>query len=197
MSRSLARSRTTTTTRRRIEVWKLCARTYCKARKAVVSRAQAEKIGRVSALPGINLSGVVAGSAGRTEGRFVRPPLSGILSNQTTSAAIDLFSQRPRKIPITLVAESRPCARIEIESANDALRRVATNDARLSRRVCRSFFTSARLSGSPRLCWDPLVVGPSATEGSRVIGSSSSSSLRRPRHGYSRNARFRPSRGKR
>lgn len=49
---------------RRIEVWKLCARTYCRHVRHTYPRAQTAKIGRVSALPGINLSGVVAGSAG-------------------------------------------------------------------------------------------------------------------------------------
>jgi len=59
-----------------------------KARKAYVSPRAEEKIGRVSALPGINLSVW-----------FDRPipkvalyePLSGILSNQTTSTVCDRF----------------------------------------------------------------------------------------------------------
>lgn len=46
---------------------------------------------------------LVAGSLDQTKVALCEP-LSGILSNPTTFATIDLFSQQPRKIPITCSA---------------------------------------------------------------------------------------------
>lgn len=90
-------------------------RPYLRARHVRYPCAQAGKIGRVSALPGINLSGLVAGSLDQTKVALCEP-LSGILSNPTTFATIDLFSQRPRKIPITLCCAYATHLRMEIGS---------------------------------------------------------------------------------
>lgn len=68
---------------RHIEVRKLCAVPTA----GTYSCAQTEKIGRVSALPGINLSGVVASSVS-PEGRFVRAAIRCSIKLNSTARSI-------------------------------------------------------------------------------------------------------------
>lgn len=89
---------------RRIEVQELCGCTYWWHVRHTWPCAQAEKIGRVSALPGINLSGVVRPAG--PEGRFVRAAIRHSIKPNSIHRAIDLSPQRPRKIPIILAQKS-------------------------------------------------------------------------------------------
>lgn len=89
---------------RRIEVWELCARTYRHVRHtyslpplSLTPVHSRKKIGRVSALPGINLSGVVAGSAGRSRRSLcARAAIRHSIKPNSIHRPIDLFSQRGR-----------------------------------------------------------------------------------------------------
>lgn len=81
-----------------IGVCKLCARTYF--RHVRYPWCTGGKDRESECVAWYQFVWLVAGSLDQTKVALCEP-LSGILSNPTTFATIDLFYQRPRKIPIT------------------------------------------------------------------------------------------------